>query len=107
MNGPDVEGVLRGAGLTDEPGKYDSDIHSWRCSHPDIYGPCSCFQELVADLRAEVRAWLESDGAVKIIARGWYLDPDWHKGPESSARAALAALAEQVAQVASVGEGEG
>jgi hypothetical protein len=42
-----VARALRGQGLTDRPDQYDSDIHSWRCKHPDIYGPCSCFEELV------------------------------------------------------------
>lgn len=50
----EVERVLRGAGLSDNPGEFDSDIHSWRCSYPDIYGPCSCFQELASELAAVV-----------------------------------------------------
>jgi len=49
-----IEAVLRGAGLTDKPDEFDSDIHSWRCGHPKTYGPCDCFQELVSEL-AEVR----------------------------------------------------
>lgn len=48
-----IEAVLRGAGLSDKPGEYDSDIHSWRCTHPEIYGACDCYQELVREL-AEV-----------------------------------------------------
>lgn len=46
----EIERVLRENGLTDRPDKYDSSIHSWRCEHPDRYGPCDCFAELVADL---------------------------------------------------------
>jgi uncharacterized Zn finger protein len=46
----EIERVLRENGLTDQPDKYDGDIHSWRCSYPDIYGPCSCFAELLDDL---------------------------------------------------------
>lgn len=45
-----VAEVLRGAGLSDRPDLYDSSIHSWRCEHPDRYGHCDCFAELVSDL---------------------------------------------------------
>lgn len=41
--------VLRGIGLSNEPEKYDSNIHSWRCERPEIYGRCSCFDEAVND----------------------------------------------------------
>ena len=51
----EIERILRENGLTDEPSKYDGSIHSWRCEYPDRYGECSCFAELVADLRGEVR----------------------------------------------------
>ena len=55
--------VLEGQGLTAHPDQYDSNIHGWRCEHPDIYGPCSCFEELVAAVlpivEAEVRAAVE------------------------------------------------
>lgn len=47
-----VERVLRANGLSEQPGQYDSDIHSWRCSYPEMYGPCSCFQELRDELAA-------------------------------------------------------
>lgn len=60
---------LRGAGLTDLPAEYDSAIHGWRCSHPDMYGPCSCFAELVADLRGAVLAVLGSDEMRVTVAR--------------------------------------
>lgn len=50
MSGDGVAEVLRANGLTDNPHRYDSSIHSWRCEYPDRYGPCSCFQDLVADL---------------------------------------------------------
>jgi hypothetical protein len=46
----DVARVLREHGLSDRPDQFDSSIHSWRCEHPDRYGPCSCFADLVADL---------------------------------------------------------
>lgn len=45
-----VEKVLRGAGLSDEPDKFDSSIHGWRCEHPDRYGRCSHFAGLVDEL---------------------------------------------------------
>jgi hypothetical protein len=45
-----LEAALRGAGLSDDPGQFDSDMHSWRCKYPDIYGPCSCFSDLLDDL---------------------------------------------------------
>ena len=48
--------VLRGIGLSDLPDEYDSSIHSWRCEHPETYGPCDCFQELVRELAEVERA---------------------------------------------------
>ena len=51
-----IEAALRGAGLTDKPGEFDSTIHSWRCEHPETYGPCDCFQELVRELAEVERA---------------------------------------------------
>lgn len=50
--GAAIERALRENGLSDQPDKYDSSIHSWRCEHPDRYGPCTCFAELVTDLAA-------------------------------------------------------
>lgn len=50
-----IEAILRGAGLTDEPGEFDGNIHSWRCEHPNVYGKCDCSQSLVADLAAHDR----------------------------------------------------
>lgn len=52
----DLERVLRENGLTDRPDLYDSSIHSWRCEHPDRYGPCSCFRELVGEIDALIAA---------------------------------------------------
>jgi hypothetical protein len=45
-----IETVLREWGLTDRPDLFDSSIHGWRCEHPDRYGYCTCFSELVFDL---------------------------------------------------------
>lgn len=44
--------TLEAAGLHANPDQYDSDIHSWRCSYPDLYGPCKCLAELVGELDA-------------------------------------------------------
>lgn len=46
----DIETVLRANGLTDEPEKYDGDIHSWRCSEVERYGKCNCFELLLNEL---------------------------------------------------------
>jgi hypothetical protein len=72
---------------------------------------------VAAVLRAEVRAWLESEGAVSVAREsaehGVYVleanapDPTVQEYAAVATRDALAALAEQVGQVASVGEGEG
>jgi len=51
-----IRSVLEESGINDNPAEFDSDIHSWRCAHPDRYGRCSCFQELVDDLVAVVNA---------------------------------------------------
>lgn len=48
--------ALLGAGLTNKPDEFDSNIHSWRCEHPDRYGRCKCFEETVADIAAALRA---------------------------------------------------
>lgn len=42
--------VLEGAGLNARPDEFDSSIHSWRCEHPDRYGYCNHFEELVEDI---------------------------------------------------------
>lgn len=55
----DVKSILRENGVGD-PG---SALHSWRCSHPDRYGPCDCFQELADDLNRT------NDGALENICR--------------------------------------
>ena len=42
----EVEVVLTENGLSTVP----TGMHSWRCEHPDRYGDCTCFDELVDDL---------------------------------------------------------
>lgn len=27
-------------------------IHSWRCHYPDMYGPCTCFQDVIEAILA-------------------------------------------------------
>jgi hypothetical protein len=64
---------------------------------------------VAAALRAEVRAWLESEGAANAAQVGVHAIESCEPDPsvEQYAASVLAALAEQVGQVASVGEGEG
>lgn len=65
-----IERVLRENGLTDRPDQYDSNIHSWRCEHPDRYGSCDCFAELVTDLAAAaVQARAEVVARVEALCR--------------------------------------
>ena len=47
-----IRQALIDAGLSDRPDRDDSSIHSWRCEHPDLYGHCTCLDELVDDLVA-------------------------------------------------------
>lgn len=68
-----IEEILRGAGLTDRPDEYGDGIHSWRCEHPDRYGRCGCFAELVDaltehDRQVAERAWDEGRSAVIAYA---------------------------------------
>lgn len=49
-----LRAVLKSAGLSASPGEFDSDIHSWRCGYPDRYGACTCLDDLVGDLIAEL-----------------------------------------------------
>lgn len=91
-----IEAVLRGAGLTDKPGEHDSSIHSWRCGHPQTYGPCDCFQELVREL-AEVeraaaeKAWWAAESAFGQAHDQDHLDP-WSHMPVNPYRAATLGL---------------
>lgn len=39
--------------IKSEGGAPESSIHSWRCSYPDKYGPCSCVEEM-AEIIIEV-----------------------------------------------------
>lgn len=44
-----IRGVLiaHGVDSTENQG-----LHGWRCRYPENYGPCTCFDDLVADLEA-------------------------------------------------------
>nr|WP_278101134.1 hypothetical protein [Microbacterium proteolyticum] len=48
----EVADALLSLGITNEPDKYDDGIHSWRCTHPDVYGRCTCFDEAVDEITA-------------------------------------------------------
>ena len=52
-----IEAVMRGWGLTDEPDKDGDGIHSWRCEYPDRYGKCDCFDTAVDEMVALTGAW--------------------------------------------------
>lgn len=69
MDAESVERILRENGLTDRPDLYDGSIHSWRCGHPDRYGSCECFAELVADLTEEESPVLDDDQAEYLRKR--------------------------------------
>lgn len=40
-------------------GNAQDSIHSWRCDYPERYGPCTCLDDLVADLAAA--AYVDGD----------------------------------------------
>jgi hypothetical protein len=132
VNGPDVEGVLAAHEGWDYggPGMIECEGCGWKSER---LGPeWNSRKEdrhrthVAAALRAEVRAWLESEGSrvydeinELLVSHDMWIGDDGEALdylPEREARIAdfmhrvdhaLAALAEQVGQVASVGEGEG
>lgn len=65
-----LEAVMRGAGLTDNPAEYDSDMHGWRCSDLTRFDPCDCFAEMRGDLADAVHSWLLERDQVEAMARG-------------------------------------
>ena len=42
-----VKNVLGEYGIS---GKYNGGPHTWRCERPDVYGECTCIDDLVKDL---------------------------------------------------------
>lgn len=42
-----------------EGGEPGCSMHSWRCEHPDRYGPCTCLEDVSTQLLAALRAHLE------------------------------------------------
>lgn len=36
--------------LVDEGGTPGSSLHSWRCEHPDRYGPCNCLEQTAEEI---------------------------------------------------------
>lgn len=53
-------------------GGVDASLHSWRCGYPDIYGPCTCTDELVNDLaRAALAAMPQPVGyGIRVESAG-------------------------------------
>lgn len=68
--------TLRAQGLTDEPEKFDGNIHSWRCEHPDRYGRCACFAELTDAILAAgfSRRPIDRDALIRAVTES--LDDD-------------------------------
>lgn len=52
---PTAEDVIRDV-LLDYGASPGGSLHSWRCEHPDRYGPCTCVAEVVAAVVAAIRA---------------------------------------------------
>lgn len=118
MSGPDVEGVL--AGLVDTALRVESQ-HDPGCPGDERYCVLHCpvpvqvevpLAHVAAAVLAEVRAWLESEGAVGVAQVGVAqvgvhaiesCEPD--PSVEQYAASVLAALAAQVAPSRVPGEG--
>lgn len=112
-----IEAVLRGAGLSDQPGQVDSSIHSWRCEHPDRYGACTCFRELVAEL---VDALVPDHGVLVSFETQPVTETDWEHSYSTSStdlvkpqvlahrlsEQELAELAFQIEAVGTLGESD-
>jgi hypothetical protein len=49
--------------LLNEGGAPGSSIHSWRCEHPDRYGPCRCVTEVAGEIVTAIRAMSAEDQA--------------------------------------------
>lgn len=62
-------------------GNYD--IHSWRCQHPDRYGPCDCVSELVDNLMVLVTAGLAAAWDEGVQAQQTF-DAAWDAEQESA-----------------------
>lgn len=74
MTPEQIKAVLEANGLSDNAANT---LHSWRCEHPEIYGPCSCLQELVNDLAAllpeatETVEWGAKYADGRVVSCGW------------------------------------
>ena len=47
--------------LLDEGGGPGNGIHSWRCEHPDRYGPCDCVNEVTRSMLAAAFAVIDRE----------------------------------------------
>lgn len=52
--GHTVEEVIA-SGLAEEGAGQGSSLHSWRCEHPDVYGPCTCVAEVARAVAVKLR----------------------------------------------------
>lgn len=82
---PDEATFAAAQALLDEGGGPGNSIHSWRCEHPDRYGPCDCVQEVADSILAAalpyltkthyddpVRAFLGEVGIIHGEHEGWF-----------------------------------
>lgn len=54
-----------------------SGIHSWRCEHPDLYGPCACVDEVARDVVTAAWPHVAEAIAQAIEARVYATLTDW------------------------------
>ena len=82
---PSAVEVIAEALLAEGLGPGDS-LHSWRCDHPTIYGPCGCVREVTEAALAAIRAMTPEQQAEVIggeVRRFTTLKP--HSDTEPSA----------------------
>lgn len=36
-------------------------IHSWRCEHPDRYGPCRCVESVASEITEQIMKLLDEE----------------------------------------------
>jgi hypothetical protein len=74
--------------LNDGGGQPGSGLHSWRCEHPDRYGPCTCVAEVASDVVAAVEPIIHATVAEEI-AQECESDTDeqWLTAPRTRAAA--------------------
>ena len=104
MNGPDVEGVLFAHRIVHDAFSPYCACGQWRDKRDDGTGHAA---HAAAAVNAEVRAWLESEGAANAAQVGVHAIESCEPDPsvEQYAAPVLAALAAQVAPSRVPGEG--